>query len=133
MTYWDRRAKEFSPICFEVVVLWSLVGLRNSIDAHTFDVGMGKWSRLNNVVLIFDRNHPLVYRFIEEFARTFEGNKWGHNNDMYLGSRVGERVVDAGDSGFNFMVKSLAVFHPVDWSRILALFHGRGVGFMRGG
>ncbi|CAL1375466.1 unnamed protein product [Linum trigynum] len=100
----------------DVVVQWSLAGLRNSIGAQTFG-----------------RNRPLVYRFIVEFARTFDGNKWGHNNDLYLGLRVVERVVDAGDSGFNFTVQSLAVFHPVDWNMILALFHDRGVGFMRGG
>ncbi|CAI0407394.1 unnamed protein product [Linum tenue] len=105
----------------DVVVLRSFNGLRNCIGAQTVDAVTGNWSRLNNAVLIFDRNHPLVYRFIEEFARTFDGSKWGHNGP-YLVSRVVERVI--GDSGFNFTVMPPAAFYPVDWSRIAALFHG---------
>ncbi|CAI0407392.1 unnamed protein product [Linum tenue] len=79
----------------DVVVLRSFNGLRNCIGAQTVDAVTGNWSRLNNAVLIFDRNHPLV---------------------------VVERVI--GDSGFNFTVMPPAAFYPVDWSRIAALFHG---------
>ncbi|KAM0030191.1 putative glycosyltransferase, DXD sugar-binding, alpha 1,4-glycosyltransferase [Helianthus debilis subsp. tardiflorus] len=45
------------------------------------------WSRLNNAVMVFDKMHPLVYKFIEEFALTFNGNKWGHNG-LYLVLRL---------------------------------------------
>ncbi|CAL1397929.1 unnamed protein product [Linum trigynum] len=105
----------------DVVVLRSFTGLRNAIGAQTVDVETGKWSRLNNAVLVFDRSHPLVYKFIEEFATTFDGSKWGHNGP-YLVSRVVERV--EGNSSYNFTVLPPPAFYPVDWSRISGLFQG---------
>ncbi|KAF5473112.1 hypothetical protein F2P56_009751 [Juglans regia] len=89
--------------------------------AQTIDHETGNWSRLNNAVLIFDKNHPLLYKFIEEFALTFDGNKWGHNGP-YLVSRVVSRL--SGRPGFNFTVLLPSVFYPVDWSRIRSLFRG---------
>ncbi|CAI0468600.1 unnamed protein product [Linum tenue] len=79
----------------DVVVLRSFAGLRNAIGAQTVDLETGKWSRLNNAVLVFDRNHPLV---------------------------VVERV--EGNSGYNFTVLPPPAFYPVDWSRISGLFQG---------
>ncbi|KAG8365480.1 hypothetical protein BUALT_Bualt18G0109100 [Buddleja alternifolia] len=105
----------------DVVVLKSFGKLRNSIGAQTIDLGTGNWSRLNNAVMIFDKNHPLLYKFIQEFALTFDGNKWGHNGP-YLVSRVVKRV--SGRPGYNFTVLSPMAFYPVDWSRIGSLFEG---------
>ncbi|XP_057499926.1 uncharacterized protein At4g19900-like isoform X2 [Actinidia eriantha] len=85
------------------------------------DVDPGNWSRLNNAVMVFDKGHPLLYKFIEEFALTFDGNKWGHNGP-YLVSRVVSRV--KGRLGFDFGVLSPMAFYPVDWSRIGGLFWG---------
>ncbi|CAN0852938.1 Lactosylceramide 4-alpha-galactosyltransferase [Linum grandiflorum] len=108
----------------DVVVLRSFAGLRNSIGAQTVDSESGKWSRLNNAVLVFDRKHPLIFKFIEEFTRTFNGNKWGHNGP-YMVSRVVSRVSAArGANRLDFSVLPPSAFYPVDWSRIHGLFRG---------
>ncbi|KAI3434068.1 Gb3_synth domain-containing protein [Psidium guajava] len=105
----------------DVIVLKSLSQLRNVIGAQTLDLETGNWSRLNNAVLVFDKSHPLIFKFIEEFALTFDGNKWGHNGP-YLVSRVVSRV--SGRPGYNFTVLPPPAFYPVDWSRIQSLFRG---------
>lgn len=103
----------------DVVVLKSFEKLRNVIGAQTIDVETRNWSRLNNAVMIFDKGHPLLYKFIEEFALTFDGNKWGHNGP-YLVSRVVSRVT--GRPGYNFTVLPPIAFYPVDWTRIGGFF-----------
>ncbi|CAK9152500.1 unnamed protein product [Ilex paraguariensis] len=69
--------------------------------------------------MVFDKGHPLVYKFIEEFALTFDGNKWGHNGP-YLVSRVVSRMI--GRAGFDFTVLPPVAFYPTDWRRIRSLF-----------
>ncbi|KAK6154712.1 hypothetical protein DH2020_008960 [Rehmannia glutinosa] len=105
----------------DVIILKNLGDLKNAIGAQTIDLDTKNWSRLNNAVMIFDENHPLLYKFIQEFALTFDGNKWGHNGP-YLVSRVVSRV--NGRPGFNFTVLPPMAFYPVDWSRIGSLFEG---------
>lgn len=105
----------------DVLVLRSLSRLRNAIGAQAVDAGTGNWSRLNNAVLAFDRGHPLLYKFIEEFALTFNGNRWGFNGP-YLVSRVVRRV--AGRPGFEFSVLPPVAFYPVGWNNIHELFEG---------
>ncbi|MQL90911.1 hypothetical protein Taro_023508 [Colocasia esculenta] len=104
----------------DVIVLKSFSSLQNVIGAQTLDLATGNWSRLNNAVMVFDREHPLLYKFIQEFALTFDGNKWGHNGP-YLVSRVAARV--SGRPEFQFTVLPPSAFYPVDWSRISGLFH----------
>ncbi|KAL0398634.1 UNVERIFIED_CONTAM: hypothetical protein Sradi_2206700 [Sesamum radiatum] len=103
----------------DVIVLKSFEGLRNVIGAQTIDLATGNWSRLNNAVMIFDQGHPLLHKFIEEFALTFDGNKWGHNGP-YLVSRVVSRL--SWKPGYNFTVLPPMAFYPVDWSKIGSLF-----------
>lgn len=103
----------------DFIVLKSFEGLRNSIGAQSIDVVSGNWTRLNNAVLIFDMNHPLLFKFIEEFAATFDGNKWGHNGP-YLVSRVVQRVQTR--PGYNFTILPPTTFYPVNWNRIGGLF-----------
>ncbi|CAK9154085.1 unnamed protein product [Ilex paraguariensis] len=105
----------------DVIVLKSFRNLRNSIGAQTIDLETGNWSRLNNAVMVFDKGHPLLYKFIEEFALTFDGNKWGHNGP-YLVSRVVSRV--NGRPGFNITVLPPVAFYPADWKKIGSLFNG---------
>lgn len=105
----------------DVMILKSFSNLRNTIGAQNIDAKTKKWSRLNNAVLIFDKNHPLLLKFIEEFALTFDGNKWGHNGP-YLISRVVSRV--SGREGFNFSILPPSAFYPVDWRGIKSLFKG---------
>ncbi|KZV57581.1 hypothetical protein F511_03041 [Dorcoceras hygrometricum] len=105
----------------DIIVLKSFRELRNAIGAQTMDPGTGQWSRLNNAVMIFDKGHPLLYKFIEEFALTFNGNKWGHNGP-YLVSRVVSRL--GGRLEYNITVLPPMAFYPVDWSRISSLFYG---------
>ncbi|KAK7339860.1 hypothetical protein VNO77_20546 [Canavalia gladiata] len=103
----------------DFVVLKPLTGLRNSIGAQSMDVSNKHWTRLNNAVLIFDMNHPLLLRFINEFVLTFDGNRWGHNGP-YLVSRVVERL--GKRPGFNFTILSPMAFYPADWNKISGLF-----------
>jgi len=105
----------------DIIIMKSFSNLRNTIGAQNIDVKTKKWSRLNNAVLIFDKNHPLLLKFIEEFALTFDGNKWGHNGP-YLISRVVSRV--SGREGYNFSVVPPSAFYPVDWRGIRSLFRG---------
>ncbi|KAF4358790.1 hypothetical protein F8388_022557 [Cannabis sativa] len=105
----------------DFVVLKPLNGLRNSIGAQSIDVGSKNWSRLNNAVLIFDMNHPLLLKFLEEFASTFDGNKWGYNGP-YLVSRVVRRVQTTSPEQLNFTILSPMAFYPVDWTKIGGLF-----------
>ncbi|KAJ6979038.1 hypothetical protein NC653_027257 [Populus alba x Populus x berolinensis] len=105
----------------DVIVLKRFTKLRNVIGAQTLDLETRNWSRLNNAVLIFDKKHPLLFKFIEEFALTFDGNKWGHNGP-YLVSRVVSRV--NGRPEFNFTVLPPSAFYPVNWSRIRNFFRG---------
>ncbi|MBA0724144.1 hypothetical protein Golax_020852 [Gossypium laxum] len=105
----------------DVIVLKSFNNLSNVIGAQSMNIETKTWSRLNNAVLVFDKHHPLLYKFIQEFALTFDGNKWGHNGP-YLVSRVVGRVTNR--PGFNFTVLPPPAFYPVDWSRIRSLFRG---------
>ncbi|OAY26145.1 uncharacterized protein At4g19900 [Manihot esculenta] len=107
----------------DVIVLKSFEKLRNVIGAQTIDLETGNWSRLNNAVLIFDKNHPLLFKFIEEFSLTFNGNKWGYNGP-YLVSRVVSRV--NGRAGIDFTILPPYAFYPVNWSRITSLFKKPG-------
>ncbi|KAL5133474.1 Lactosylceramide 4-alpha-galactosyltransferase [Glycine soja] len=92
--------------------------LKNSIGAQSMNSGK-HWTRLNNAVLIFDIGHPLLHRFINEFALTFNGNKWG-NNGPYLVSRVIKRLFKRHD--FNFTILPPMAFYPVDWNKISGFF-----------
>ncbi|XP_062004589.1 uncharacterized protein LOC133721861 [Rosa rugosa] len=103
----------------DFIVMKSFSGLRNSIGAQSMDAVSKNWTRLNNAVLVFDMNHPLLRKFIKEFALTFDGNKWGHNGP-YLVSRVVQRVQNR--PGYNFTVLPPMAFYPVDWTRIGGLF-----------
>ncbi|KAG2690816.1 hypothetical protein I3843_09G203600 [Carya illinoinensis] len=103
----------------DFIVLKPLTGLKNSIGAQSMDMESKKWNRLNNAFLAFDMNHPLLFKFMQEFAYTFDGNKWGHNGP-YLVSRVVGRV--RRRPGYNFTVLPSKAFYPVDWLRISGLF-----------
>ncbi|KAK5804354.1 uncharacterized protein LOC108456221 [Gossypium arboreum] len=102
----------------DFIVLKSFKGLKNTIGAQSIN-STKNWTRLNNAVLVFDKNHPLLYKFIEEFALTFDGNKWGHNGP-YMVSRVVHRV--EGRPGYNFTILPPVAFYPVDWIKIVRLF-----------
>ncbi|GER36501.1 alpha 1,4-glycosyltransferase family protein [Striga asiatica] len=105
----------------DVIVLKSFRKLRNVIGAQAVERVTRKWSRLNNAVMIFKRGHPLLVKFIEEFARTFDGDKWGHNGP-YLVSRVAMRA--SGDVGCDFTVLPPEALYPVGWREIRGLFEG---------
>ncbi|GER31640.1 lactosylceramide 4-alpha-galactosyltransferase [Striga asiatica] len=105
----------------DVIVLKSLFGLKNAIGAQTVYRATKIWSRLYNAVMIFDCGHPFLYKFIQEFAPTFDGNKWGHNGP-YMVSRVVSRV--AGRPDYKFTIMPPMALYPVDWSKIRSLFEG---------
>ncbi|XP_049408210.1 uncharacterized protein LOC125871622 [Solanum stenotomum] len=102
----------------DFIILKDFSRLRNSIGAQSVDRN-GNWTRLNNAVLIFDKSHPLVYKFMEEFALSFDGNRWGYNGP-YLVSRVVEKVKD-----YNFSVLPPRAFYPMNWVRIKGFFNAK--------
>ncbi|XP_059296672.1 uncharacterized protein LOC132049765 [Lycium ferocissimum] len=104
----------------DFIILKDFSRLRNSIGAQSVSAN-GNWTRLNNAVLIFDKKHPLLYKFMEEFASSFDGNKWGQNGP-YLVSRVVERLTSKEKNQFNFTVLKPIAFYPVDWIRITGFF-----------
>ncbi|KAK7256883.1 hypothetical protein RIF29_30439 [Crotalaria pallida] len=103
----------------DFIVLKPFTGLRNCIGAQSMNLGSKRWTRLNNAVLVFDMHHPLLLRFIDEFAMTFDGNKWGHNGP-YLVSRVVKKL--GKKPGFNFTILPPMAFYPADWNKIGGLF-----------
>ncbi|CAO2842665.1 unnamed protein product [Amaranthus hypochondriacus] len=109
----------------DFIVVNKLDGLKNVIGAQTIDPITKNWARLNNALMIFDKKHPLLFKFIEEFALTFNGNKWGHNGP-YLVSRVVSRVISNNNGTMEdvseFTILPPIAFYVVDWSRIGNLF-----------
>ncbi|XP_021823809.1 lactosylceramide 4-alpha-galactosyltransferase-like [Prunus avium] len=106
----------------DLIILKDFSGLRNAIGAESLDSESKIWKRLNNAVMIFDINHPILLDFLEEFATTFNGNKWGHNGP-YLVSRVIARLERSGRSlDYNLTILPLKAFYPLDWIRIHRIF-----------
>ncbi|KAI3963587.1 hypothetical protein MKW92_050127 [Papaver armeniacum] len=103
----------------DFIVLKSFSGLRNSIGAQSVDIQTNQWNRLNNAVLVFDKNHPLLYKFIENFCYKFDGSRWGFNGP-YLVTRVIQKV--SGKPGYDFTVLPPMAFYPVDWLKIGGFF-----------
>lgn len=103
----------------DFVFLKDVTALHNSVGAQSMDTATKKWSRLNGAIMIFDKGHPVLLKFLQEFALTYDGNKWGHNGP-YLVSRVVARV--SGRPGREVNVMPLEAFYPVDWTRIGRLF-----------
>ncbi|GAV68511.1 Gly_transf_sug domain-containing protein/Gb3_synth domain-containing protein, partial [Cephalotus follicularis] len=100
-------------------VLKSFKGLRNSIGAQSMDLVSKNLKTLNNAFMVFSMNHPLLFKFMQEFASTFDGNKWGHN-----GPNMVLRVVEKGEGkpGFNFTVLPPMAFYPVHYTIFERLF-----------
>lgn len=106
----------------DFIVLKKISGLRNAIGAQSIDAN-GKWTRLNNAAFVFDKSHPLLYMFMEEFKSTFDGNIWGYNGP-YLVSRVISRLLlsNSTTQELNFTVLPPMAFYPVSWIRIQDYF-----------
>lgn len=108
----------------DFIVLKRLDKFKNTIGAQTIDQKTKNWTRLNNAMMIFDKKHPILIKFIEEFALTFNGNKWGHNGP-YLVSRVVGRVLNGSismEGVSEFTILPPDVFYVVGWGRIGNLF-----------
>ncbi|XP_022748184.1 uncharacterized protein At4g19900-like [Durio zibethinus] len=103
----------------DFIVLKDFTGLRNAIGAQSIDTSTRKWTRINGAAMIFNDNHPLLHDFLEEFALTFDGSKWGHNGP-YLVSRVIERIEYA--PGYDLTILPPKTFYPMDWIKIARLF-----------
>ncbi|XWS59940.1 hypothetical protein CRYUN_Cryun08bG0165300 [Craigia yunnanensis] len=103
----------------DFIILKDFTGLRNAIGAQSIDTITQKWNRINGAAMIFNDDHPLLHDFLEEFAITFDGSKWGHNGP-YLVSRVIERVENA--PGYNLTILPPKTFYPMDWVKIARLF-----------
>lgn len=103
----------------DMILLRSFSGLKNAIGAQSIDPQTGEWNRLNNAVLVFDKRHSLLLKFIQEFALTFDGNRWGHNGP-YLLTRV---VTNLGNRArHDFKIMPPIAFYPVDWGHISSYF-----------
>ena len=103
----------------DMVILRDLSGLKNAVGAQSVDGVTRQWTRLSGAVMIFDINHPILVDFLQEFATTFDGNRWGYNGP-YLVSRVIGRVENM--PGYDLTILRPKAFYPVDWIRIGSLF-----------
>ncbi|XP_010529890.1 PREDICTED: uncharacterized protein At4g19900-like [Tarenaya hassleriana] len=103
----------------DIVFLNDLTGLRNAIGAQSVHRVTGRWTRLNNAVMIFDIYHPLLFEFLKEYATNFDGNRWGYNSP-YLVSRVIERLGNKPE--YNLTIFPPDAFYSVNWIKIPRLF-----------
>ncbi|KAK6231252.1 hypothetical protein SCA6_001325 [Theobroma cacao] len=103
----------------DFIILKDFMGLRNAIGAQSIDPITRKWTRINGAAMIFNDAHPLLLDFLQEFAMTFDGSKWGHNGP-YLVSRVIGRVGNA--PGYNLTILPPKTFYPMTWTNIDRLF-----------
>ncbi|XVF55115.1 hypothetical protein PTKIN_Ptkin06aG0010300 [Pterospermum kingtungense] len=103
----------------DFIILKDFTGLRNAIGAQSRHKSTRKWTRINGALMIFDQDHPLLHDFLEEFAISFDGSKWGHNGP-YLVSRVIERVET--EPGYDLTILPPKTFYPMDWISIARLF-----------
>ncbi|KAH9736430.1 Gb3 synth domain-containing protein [Citrus sinensis] len=103
----------------DFIVLKDFKGLRNAIGPQQVDQATRKWKTLNNAALVFDKGHPILFDFLQEFATTFDGNTWGHNGP-YMLTRVTRRV--GNTPGYNLTILGLEAFYPVNWVQIKRFF-----------
>ncbi|XP_010691811.2 uncharacterized protein LOC104905065 [Beta vulgaris subsp. vulgaris] len=103
----------------DMIILKDVSRLRNSIGIQEIDEKKNTWSSVNNAVLIFDKEHPLLLRFMEEFNSTFDGSLWGHNGP-HMASRIIKKVVN--DTRYKINVMSPMAFYPVTWFRIFKFY-----------
>ncbi|PON92638.1 Alpha 1,4-glycosyltransferase domain containing protein [Trema orientale] len=107
----------------DFLVLRDFLGLRNAVGAQSIDAKTKQWTRLNNAVLIFDINHPILLDFMEDFAENFNGNRWGYNGP-YMVSRVVESV--GSKAGYNLTILPPKAFYPVNWVEMKKLMKRPG-------
>ncbi|KAK7256889.1 hypothetical protein RIF29_30446 [Crotalaria pallida] len=107
----------------DIIVVKNFSGLRNAIGAQSVDPVTKQWDIINNAVMVYDINHPIVMDFIKEFASTFDGNRWGYNGP-FLVTRVIKRV--GNKPGYNLTISPPEAFYPVDWLQIGRLFKKPG-------
>ncbi|XP_018479930.1 uncharacterized protein LOC108850990 [Raphanus sativus] len=103
----------------DIIFLNDITRLRNAIGVQTLEQDARKWRTLNNAVMVFDPYHPLMREFLNEYATTFNGNRWGHNSP-YLVTRVIKRLGDKPE--FNLTIFPPGAFYPVNWLDIPRLF-----------
>ncbi|KMT00982.1 hypothetical protein BVRB_9g222450 [Beta vulgaris subsp. vulgaris] len=99
----------------DMIILKDLSELKNSIGVQELDARRKNWNSVNNAVLIFDKEHPLLLRFMEEFNSTFDGSLWGYNGP-YMATRIIKKILH--DTRYQFNVMSPMAFYPVDWFNI---------------
>ncbi|KAE8689797.1 putative receptor-like protein kinase [Hibiscus syriacus] len=79
----------------DFIVVKSFKALKNTIGAQSVDSTSKNWTRLNNAVLVFDMNHPLLFKVVHRVE---------------------------GRPGYNFTILPPMAFYPVDWIKIGKLF-----------
>ncbi|KAK9159037.1 hypothetical protein Scep_005611 [Stephania cephalantha] len=106
----------------DFIVLKKLSSLQNTIGAEIMDAKLKNWHQLNSALLIFDKGHPILFKFLEGYAHDFDGNKWGHNSP-HLVTRVIKKMGPQERLDYNITILSTFAFYPVDWNKIVEFFH----------
>eukprot|EP01018_Ginkgo_biloba_P005278 Gb_38069 [translate_table: standard] len=104
----------------DVILLRIFSKLKNVIGAQNKDTQSGWWNRLNNAVMVLEKQHPLLFKFIQEFDLTFDGNKWSQNGPYFV-IRIVSRLMNQGKD-LNVSIAPPMAFYPVDWRRISGFF-----------
>ncbi|KAJ4704475.1 alpha 1,4-glycosyltransferase family protein [Melia azedarach] len=99
----------------DFIILKDFKGLRNAVGVQSENQVTHKWKTVNSAAMIFDKEQPILFEFLQEFAATFDGNIWGHNGP-YLLTRVIKRMDDP--SCYNLSVLPIKAFYPVNWVEI---------------
>ncbi|KAK9715328.1 hypothetical protein RND81_06G157500 [Saponaria officinalis] len=104
----------------DVVILKDVSSLRNSIGIQTMEnKSRNQGTTLNNAVLIFDKGHLMLLKFIEEFVNTFNGRRWGFNGPSLVTRVIYRRN---RDKRIKVNVLPLTAFYPVNWRQIVDYF-----------
>lgn len=99
----------------DVIVLRKMSKLRNCVGAQSMNSATGKWKRLNNAVLVFDKNHRALLKLIQQFDLAFDGRKWGHNGPYLLSSVMRNHRLPV-------TVLPKSAFYPYNWLKIRLTF-----------
>ncbi|XP_068317166.1 uncharacterized protein [Pyrus communis] len=106
----------------DLILLKDFSALRNAIGAQSLDSENKNANMLNNAVMAYDISHPVLLDFLDEFASTFNGNKWGHNGPYLVTRVIGRLGRSAGSVDYNLTILPPKAFYPVHWNQIRVLF-----------
>ena len=81
-----------------------------SLEMNTIGFQDSKNSTLNNAFMIFEKDHFYLKSCLKEFAKTFDGNRWGRNGPHLL-TRIWKRLYKGQNDVHTKDYKAFYTFH----------------------